>query len=180
MINIKRLVICIFVVASHSSANSQITEERMVHFAIEQYIAFHFDTTSEQFLYIETLDDNQYGSFKCGEIKVVFFDSRKEKYFYKKAIKKSGGHFLTLSKKQQSNDTIDFRFCKCHVNKIGSYFNILMESGGDAGYLPSARFIYNKMEEKWFYYSAQELMKRAPFEEIKKGKVTESSTREKQ
>ena len=176
MIGIKRFLIFIIVVASYSSANSQITEERMIHFVIEHYIKFHFDTTSEQFLYIETLDDNQYGSFKCGEMKVILFGTRKEKYYFQKAIKKSGGYFLTVLIKQLSNDTIDFHLCKCHVNKVGGYFNILMESGGDAGYLPFARFIYNNMEEKWTYYSVQELMKEVTSEKIKQGKVTGSGS----
>ena len=153
----KRFLFCIIAVAFCSSANSQITEERMAYFAIEQYVKSYFDTTAKQFLYIEMLDDNQYCRFKYGEITVILWSTRKEKYYFKKAIKKSEGYYHTLSIKQLSNDTIDFLFCKCHVNKIGKYFHILMESGGDAGYLPFARFVYNSTEENWIYYSLQEL-----------------------
>ena len=60
MIYMKRFLFCIIAVAFCSSANSQITEERMAYFAIEQYVKSYFDTTAKQFLYIEMLDDNQY------------------------------------------------------------------------------------------------------------------------
>lgn len=154
----KHFLICLFVVISPFIAYSQTVEKEILQFAIEQYVKAICDTNSKQIVYLEMLGGDKHCVSNYGRLKVISFNAKKEKRFFSKAIKNTNGLFYTLSIKQLGSDTIDFLFYKCQVNKIGGHFQIHMESGGDAGYIPFSRFVYNNLEGKWNYYSAQEMM----------------------
>lgn len=159
MICKKFFLSCLMVVAFTAFANSQVTIKEMLHFAMGQYIKSIYDTSSKQVVFFEVIGEETPCDFKYGDISICFFNISKEKRLLHNAIKKANGRYHTMTIKYFCNDTIDFLFCKCQVTKCGKNYRILMESGGDAGYLPFIRFVYNGIHKKWDYYFAPELMK---------------------
>lgn len=159
MICKKSFLLCLIITTIPTFANSQIAENEMFHFAIGQYIKSLYDTTSKQVVYLEAFDERIQHNLKYGDALVSIFNISKEKCLFHDAINKTNGCYHTMRIKRFGNDTVDFFFCKCQVNKSGRNYQILMESSGDAGYLPFIRFVYNGIDKRWNYYSGQELMR---------------------
>jgi hypothetical protein len=154
-----------------SFANSQVSEKDMFHFALEQYIKSQYDTTSRQVVYFEVIGEKVPHYLKYGDIMVSIWGISKEKKLLHKATKKTNGYYHTMTIKRFGNDTVDILFCECQVSKSGRNYKILMESGGDAGYIPFIRFVYNDIDKKWNYYFAQELMREKYLNKSKQNKV---------
>lgn len=139
---------------------SQTLSDSMMYSIIGQYVEERADTSVTQKIYIDVNNKELLVNFSVGKTKIIFFDSKKIRRYYK-TLTNSNGMFHTLSIRHSNDDTIDFCFTKCQVKKEGKYYGTLMESGGDLGYIPYARFIYSKEEKKWRLIPYDELKKNA-------------------
>lgn len=142
------------------SIYSQTLSDEMIYSVIGQYIEENVDTSVTQNVYIKVDSEEKLRGFSLENIKIILFDSRKERRYYR-ALTNSNGLFHILKLRHLNNDTIDFDFSRCRVMKKGRYYGILVESGGDMGYIPYARLVYRKDEKVWRLISSYELKKNA-------------------
>lgn len=152
------------------STYSQTLSDKMIYSVIGQYIEEHVDTSVTQNVYIKVVSEKKLRGFSLGDIKIILFDSRKERRYYR-ALTNSNGLFHILRIRHLSNDTIDFSFSRCQVMKEGRGYGIMVESGGDMGYIPYVRFIYSKKDQSWSVIASEELKKNAIYDLPKALKV---------